>query len=83
MHLQTYIYLGAMYEGINMEGTVKKWINRKGYGFIGVDGEKDVFVHYSDVKKDGFVSLEIGQKVKFDLVDTDKGPRAKNVEPVE
>ncbi|MCD6512676.1 MAG: cold shock domain-containing protein [Thermoplasmata archaeon] len=66
-----------------MEGTVKKWINRKGYGFIGVDGEKDVFVHYSDVKKDGFVSLEIGQKVKFDLVDTDKGPRAKNVEPVE
>ena len=73
----------AWKEGNKMEGTIKKWVNKKGYGFIGVDGQKDVFVHYSDVKKEGFVSLKIGQKVKFDLEDTDKGPRAKNVELIE
>jgi len=69
--------------GKNMEGIVKKWVNKKGYGFIGVDGEKDAFVHYSDVKMEGFVSLKIGQKVSFDLENTDKGLRAKNVELVE
>jgi len=72
----------ACKRGITMEGTVVKWVNKKGYGFIEVEGQKDIFVHYSDVKKDGFVSLRIGQKVKFDLEETDKGPRAKNVEPL-
>ncbi|MEM2935428.1 MAG: cold shock domain-containing protein [Candidatus Thermoplasmatota archaeon] len=66
-----------------MEGVVKKWINKKGYGFIGVDGQEDVFVHHSDVKKEGFVVLREGQKVKFELVNTNKGKRAKNVELVE
>ncbi|HDN50318.1 MAG TPA: cold shock domain-containing protein [Thermoplasmatales archaeon] len=66
-----------------MEGIVTKWVDKKGYGFIGVEGQKDVFVHYSDVKTEGFVSLRDGQKVRFDLEETDKGPRAKNVEPVE
>jgi len=66
-----------------MEGTVIKWIDRKGYGFIGVDGQKDIFVHYSDIKKEGFISLKIGQKVRFDIEETDKGPRAKNVELLE
>ncbi|MCD6447561.1 MAG: cold shock domain-containing protein [Thermoplasmata archaeon] len=66
-----------------MEGTVIKWIDKKGYGFIGVDGQKDIFVHYSDIKKEGFISLKIGQKVKFDVEETDKGPRAKNVELLE
>ena len=66
-----------------MEGTVIKWINKKGYGFIGVDGQKDIFVHYSDIKKEGFISLKIGQKVRFDEEETDKGPRAKNVELLE
>jgi CspA family cold shock protein len=66
-----------------MEGVVKKWINKKGYGFIGVDGGEDVFVHHSDVKKEGFVVLREGQKVKFELVNTNKGKRAKNVELVE
>lgn len=65
-----------------MEGTVIKWVNTKGYGFIGVDdSEKDVFVHYSDVKSnERFVSLKVGQRVKFEIEDTDKGPKAKNVE---
>jgi len=73
----------ACKRGISMEGTVIKWIDKKGYGFIGVDGQKDIFVHYSDIKKEGFVSLKIGQKVKFDVEETDKGPRAKNVELLE
>ncbi len=67
-----------------MEGTVIKWVNTKGYGFIGADdSEKDIFVHYSDVKSgETFISLKVGQKVKFDVENTDKGPKAKNVEPL-
>ena len=65
-----------------MEGTIIKWVNTKGYGFIGIDdSEKDVFVHYSDVKSDErFISLKVGQRVKFDIENSDKGPKAQNVE---
>jgi CspA family cold shock protein len=65
-----------------MEGVVTNWVNKKGFGFIGVEGKKDAFVHYSDIKMDGFVSLKIGQKVKFELEESEKGLRAKNVEPI-
>ncbi|MGN1318514.1 MAG: cold-shock protein [Lachnospirales bacterium] len=61
------------------QGTVK-WFNaEKGFGFISVEGENDVFVHYSAIQSEGYKSLEEGQKVEFDIVDGAKGPQAANV----
>ena len=63
-------------------GTVK-WFNaEKGYGFISVEGDKDVFVHYSAIQADGFRALQEGQQVQFDIVDGKKGPQAANVVPL-
>jgi CspA family cold shock protein len=57
-----------------------KWFNTaKGYGFIEREGEKDVFVHYTTIKQDGFKDLKQGQAVSFEIVDTDKGPQARDV----
>jgi CspA family cold shock protein len=58
-----------------------KWFNeKKGYGFIERDdGSGDVFVHYSAIQGDGFKTLAEGQKVEFDVSDSDKGPQASNV----
>lgn len=61
------------------QGTVK-WFNAdKGFGFISVEGEDDVFVHFSAINADGYKTLEEGQKVEFDVVDGAKGPQAANV----
>jgi CspA family cold shock protein len=61
------------------QGTVK-WFNaEKGFGFISVDGESDVFVHYSAIKSDGYKTLAEGQHVEFDIVEGEKGPQAANV----
>ena len=63
-------------------GTVK-WFNAEnGYGFISVEGGKDVFVHYSAIQADGFRNLQEGQQVQFDVVDGKKGPQAANVVPL-
>ena len=60
-------------------GTVK-WFNaEKGYGFISVQGEDDVFVHFSAINSEGFKTLEEGQEVQFDVVQGAKGPQAANV----
>lgn len=59
---------------------VVKWFNsEKGFGFISVEGEKDVFVHFSAIQSDGFKNLEEGDQVQFDIVEGDKGPQAANV----
>ncbi len=61
------------------KGTVK-WFNaEKGFGFISVDGEDDVFVHYSAIQTEGFKTLEEGHAVEFEVVDGAKGPQASNV----
>ena len=61
-------------------GTVKWYNARKGFGFVErVDGEKDVFVHASAVKAAGLKRLEVGQKVTFDIEDSQKGPNAINL----
>ena len=50
------------------QGTVK-WFNaEKGFGFIEVEGENDVFVHFSAINQDGYKSLEEGQSVEFEVV---------------
>jgi CspA family cold shock protein len=60
-------------------GTVK-WFNaEKGFGFITVEGEDDVFVHFSAIEQDGYKTLEEGQRVEFEVVEGNRGPQAANV----
>ncbi len=64
------------------QGTVK-WFNAdKGYGFIAVDGGRDVFVHFSAIQMDGYRSLEEGQRVEFEITQSDRGPQAEAVRAV-
>jgi cold shock CspA family protein len=67
-----------------MQGTIKKVMTDKGYGFIEneEDAEKDIFFHSSGVTGD-FYALQIGTKVTYDLEDTDRGSQAVNVAIVE
>lgn len=60
-------------------GTVKWFNNEKGFGFISVEGENDVFVHFSAIQTEGFKTLEEGQDVEFEIVDGARGPQASNV----
>ena len=60
-------------------GTVKWFNGEKGFGFISVEGEEDVFVHFSAIQGDGFKSLEEGQKVQFEVEKGNRGPQAANV----
>lgn len=60
-------------------GVVKWFNNEKGFGFISVEGENDIFVHFSAIEGDGYKSLEEGQKVEFEVVDGAKGPQAASV----
>ncbi len=64
------------------KGTVKWFINQKGYGFITAEDGKDVFVHFSGLNMEGFKTLEEGASVEFDITDGAKGPQAVNVEVV-
>jgi CspA family cold shock protein len=64
------------------EGTVKWFNEAKGFGFIAQDNGKDVFVHYSAINKNGFKTLQEGERVRFEIVDGQKGPAAANVEPL-
>ncbi|CEH35211.1 cold-shock protein [Romboutsia lituseburensis] len=60
-------------------GVVKWFNNEKGFGFISVEGEGDVFVHFSAITGEGYKSLEEGQSVQFEVVEGAKGPQAANV----
>ncbi len=62
-----------------MTGKVKWFNDRKGFGFIEVEGQKDVFVHYSAVQGEGFKSLKEGDQVEFEVTQGPKGPQATNV----
>lgn len=65
-----------------MESKVKWFNNEKGYGFIEYKENEDIFVHYSAILHDGYKTLNQGDSVNFDLVETDKGFQARNVQNV-
>ena len=61
-------------------GTVKWFSDQKGYGFITPeDGSKDLFVHHTAIKGEGFKSLQEGQTVEFQVTSGPKGPQATEV----
>jgi cold shock CspA family protein len=62
-----------------VRGTVK-WFNAdKGYGFLALDGQDDVFVHWSNIVSEGYKTLVDGQAVDFEVIDGPKGREASNV----
>ncbi|MBO9128960.1 cold-shock protein [Bacillus sp. 165] len=63
-----------------LQGKVK-WFNaEKGFGFIEVEGQDDIFVHFSAIQGDGFKSLEEGQTVTFEITQGPRGAQAANVQ---
>ncbi|TLS35854.1 cold-shock protein CspD [Pseudalkalibacillus caeni] len=63
-----------------MQNGKVKWFNsEKGFGFIEVEGQDDVFVHFSAIQGEGFKTLEEGQEVTFEIVEGNRGPQAANV----
>ena len=66
------------------QGKVKWFDGKKGYGFVSdtASGDKDYFVHFSDIQTEGFKTLEEGQEVTFDIGEGKQGEVAKNVKTV-
>ena len=62
-------------------GTIKKLIQERGFGFISDTDGREVFFHQTGVLDNKFGSLTEGQKVAFDVENSEKGPRAINVTP--
>lgn len=61
------------------EGIVKWFNDKKGYGFIAWEEGKDLFVHHSSIEMTGFKTLSEGDRVSFEVNETDRGPEAKGV----
>lgn len=65
-----------------VNGKVKWFNDKKGFGFIEQEGGKDIFVHFSAIQGDGFKSLKENDKVTFEVEEGQKGPQAANVRVV-
>ena len=63
-------------------GTVKWFNDKKGFGFISIEGGEDIFVHHTAIQSDGFRTLEEGDNVEFEIVKGDKGDKAENVKRI-
>ncbi len=63
-----------------LTGTVKWFDSKKGYGFITTDNGQDVFVHYTGISGEGFRTLEEGERVSFNVTESEKGLKAVDVE---
>jgi len=61
------------------QGTVKWFKNEKGFGFVSQDGGPDVFVHHTAIQGEGYKSLNEGDRVEFQVIQGEKGPKAENV----
>ena len=65
------------------EGEVTWFNDQKGFGFITGDDGMDVFVHYTEIVRDGFQTLEAGERVSYDVTDEEVGPKAVEVRLME
>jgi len=61
------------------KGTVKWFNDNRGYGFISESEDKDIFVHFTSIFSTGFKSLSEGDEVSFEVEETERGLKAKNV----
>ena len=61
------------------QGIVKWFNDRKGYGFISQEEGNDVFVHFTSIQSTGYKTLSEGDRVEFEIEESDRGPEAKNV----
>jgi CspA family cold shock protein len=68
---------------MKMTGTVRRFNAERGFGFITGEDEQTYFVHQTKILMSGYRTLEIGQKVTFDPDETDRGPQAINVTPLD
>ncbi len=64
-------------------GKLKWWDNKKGFGFITQDDGQDVFVHHTSIPGSGFKTLTEGETLIFDVIPSEKGPKAQNVRRAE
>jgi cold shock protein len=60
-------------------GKVKWFDNKKGFGFIVQETGQDVFVHHTAIVGQGFKTLNEGEQVQFEVVESGKGLKAQNV----
>ena len=65
-----------------VEGIVKWFSEKKGYGFIEQEDAPDIFVHYSSIDSSGFKTLADGERVSFDVEENERGPVAKKVKKI-
>lgn len=68
---------------MSIQGEVKWFDPKKGYGFIVGPQGQDVFVHFSQISGDGFRSLKDGEQVEYELTEGDKGLQAQEVKRLE
>jgi CspA family cold shock protein len=64
-------------------GKVKWFDNKKGYGFIAQESGQDVFVHHTSIMGQGYKTLNEGEPVSFEVVDSGKGLKAQNVQRIQ
>ncbi len=66
---------------MKQKGEVSWFNERKGFGFIRGDEGQELFVHFTEIKREGFQTLAVGERVSFEVVDEDRGPKAVKVVP--
>ena len=67
-------------EQVMASGKVKWFDNKKGFGFIAQESGQDVFVHHTAIQGQGFKTLNEGEVVNFEIVESAKGLKAQNVQ---
>lgn len=65
-----------------MRGTVRNFNEDKGFGFIMLPGQDDVFVHFSAIQSGGYKTLKAGDSVDFVIIEGPRGPQAANVKVI-